>query len=209
MGHRLVAVAFAFVGAFNERARAEGTRSLEPLEVALLALMAHSARDGDHAPAFFASRAETCSALGIANTEPGRKRVQRAVAALVAAGAITKAENVHRGSTPRHSLIYQGGALASTFSDAQKVDASAPPSNAEGGRLSTGRWTPAHGKVDASAPPYSNTRKDSRASARTRARGRHDCGAHGHELAADGTCIRCEYRDRDRTDQLATLGRTA
>lgn len=208
MGHRLVAVAFAFVGAFNERARAEGTRQLEPLEVALLAFMAHSARDGDHAPTFFASRAETCAGLGIANSEPGRKRVQRAVAALVAAGAITKAENVHRGSTPRHSLIYQGGALASTFPDVPKVDASAPPYDTEGGRLSTGRWTFEHGKVDASAPPYSNTRKDSRASARTRARGRHNCDTHGHELAADGTCIRCEYRDRDRIEQLA-IGRTA
>lgn len=224
MGHRLVAAAYAFVGEFNERARRDGKRALDPLEVALLALMAHSARDSDATPGYFASRSTTCAQLGVADTEPGRKRVQRAVRALVEAGAITKAENVHRGITPHHSLIYQGGAVVSTFGDAesrtqehplpaQKVDITARPSEPEGGHQSAGKWTPEHRKVDITAPPYRKTRSTSaRVPAHTRARDRPSCERDGHRLDATGTtCTRggCEYRNRDRIDELLTIGRTA
>lgn len=209
MGHRLVSVAFDFVGAYNDRARAEGERQLEPLEVAVLAHMAHSARDSDPSPAYFAARAVTCSAMGLPDTEPARKRLQRAMRALIEAEAITKAEGAHRGSTPTHRLIFKGGALVSTFHDgrgtpehpltARKVDTREP----KGGRQSTERGTPAH-------PPTEIQKKDSRARTRGRA---HEtipgpiqiitvqpgerCQNGSHKLVADGTCARCDIRPEE------------
>ncbi len=117
MGSRLAAAAFAFVAAHNERAREEGGRELESLEVALLALMGLTAIDNDPDPAFWVKRTEICAQLGIRDTEAGRKRIQRAVSALSAAGAITVPGKYQRGHTPRYRLIYQGGCSASTPSD--------------------------------------------------------------------------------------------
>lgn len=141
MGHRLVADAFAFVSAFNERARQDGDRQLEPLELAVLVLMAHTCPDGDEHPHYFASRETTVAALGITNTDAGRKRVQRALRALIDAGAINPPETIYRGHTPRYRLIYQGGALASTFAEERGTREH---------HLSPGRWTPDARKVDVS-----------------------------------------------------------
>lgn len=113
MGSKLVAAAFTFVSAHNERAREAGGRELETTEVALLALMAHTALDDDAEPVFWMTRSNICAQLGIRDTEAGRKRLQRALSALTAAGAIAPPERYVRGKTPRYKLIHQGGRLAS------------------------------------------------------------------------------------------------
>ncbi|MAB81692.1 MAG: hypothetical protein CMJ89_20335 [Planctomycetes bacterium] len=220
MGHRLVAVAFTFVGAYNEKARAEGTRQLEPLEIALLTLMAHSARDGDR-PTYFAGRDATCDALGLERSEPARRRVMRATSALVKAGAIERVGKGHRGSTARYSLIYQGGDLVVPIpagvpngtGEPESVPREHPQSGGNGYHQRTEWVPPAHGMGTTSAPPYRNTRKDSRARPRTHARGPHICRfdpVSGY--CEDGCGKRDDGHSAEGTQKLSTLhpiGRTA
>lgn len=146
MGSKLVSAAFAFVREHNAAARAAGGRELEALEVALLVLMAHTAVDEHADPAFWVKRSEICAALGIRDTEAGRKRVQRAVGALAVAGAIAVPRKYFRGQTPRYRLIYQGGCQASTETAREPVD------------KSTEVWTPGipltGSKGDAQRPEY-------------------------------------------------------
>jgi hypothetical protein len=52
-------------------------------------------------------------------------------------------------------------------------------------------------------------RQDLPALPRRGSRAKHDCVVDGHQILADGTCTKCEYRDRDRIAQLSTIGRTA
>lgn len=152
MGSLLVTAAYSFVNAFNDRARRLGERELEITEVALLALMAHTALDGDPVPTFWTKRAEICAQLGIRDTEAGRKRVQRALGALAAAGAITTPGKYQRGHTPRYSLIYQGGCSTSTPSD-EVWTPGIPLTGAKGDAPRPKYGRPASPGVDAQRPP--------------------------------------------------------
>ena len=137
MGHRLVNAAYAFIEQHNTDALAAGQRRLEPLEVSLLIRMAHTARDEDENPVFFELRAKTCAALGLGNSEPARKRVQRAARALLDAGAVLPPAKVSRGFSPRYRLIYQGGDPASILgnSGVHTSGRRCPPSWPVGGAL--------------------------------------------------------------------------
>lgn len=114
MGHRLVAEAYAFIHAHNERARADDTiRPLDPLAVALLGYMAHCASDHETQPMFFAGRDATCAALGLASVSASWRRLARAASALVEAGAVTRARKAYRGSTTVYRLNREGAPLVS------------------------------------------------------------------------------------------------
>ncbi len=165
MGSRLVTAAFAFVRAHNERARESRGRELESTEVSLLVLMAHTALDDDTEPSFWLSRSEMCTQLGIRDTEAGRKRVQRALAALKAAGAVTPPEMYQRGRTPRYRLSYQGGRLTSPETTPREMPGVHPtPSKVDA-------WHPQGGRLaspgmDAQHPPEDKEeqrRRDARA----------------------------------------------
>ncbi len=164
MGSRLVTAAFAFVRAHNERARESRGRELESTEVSLLVLMAHTALDDDTEPSFWLSRSEMCTQLGIRDTEAGRKRVQRALAALKAAGAVTPPEMYQRGRTPRYRLSYQGGRLTSPETTPREMPGVHPtPSKVDA-------WHPQGGRLaspgmDAQHPPeeQGGTKEEGRA----------------------------------------------
>lgn len=162
MGYKLATAAFTFVSGYNERAREEGQRELEAIEVALLTLMSLRAVDDDAEPAFWLKRAEICSLLGIRDTEAGRKRVQRALTALAEAGAIAVPEKYQRGYTPRYRLIHQGGCPASTL-PAEVWTPGIPLEGAKGDAERPGVWTPGIPSMDAQHPPEEKEQKEQEA----------------------------------------------
>jgi hypothetical protein len=126
VGYKLVEAVRRWVPAFNARARATGGRELNPTEIALLLLMAQGAHDDHAVPRYwgespsgllkgwkvmaidlgFASEEELVPKEIDPRMQAPRKRVQRAVDGLLAAGAIERLNNGSNGSVVVYSLSY-------------------------------------------------------------------------------------------------------
>lgn len=165
MGYRLVDAAIEFMTAHNEDARAHGGRELEAVECQLLMLMAQRTRDTDAEPTYYAPRAATCAALGIRDTEAGRKRVQRALGRLEGAGAIIRPDSYRRGFSAHYRLIYQGGRDASP-NNPQVWTPGIPLTDSKGDAKRPRVWTPDDQSMDAWHPPQEKEEKEEKGDAR-------------------------------------------
>ncbi len=137
----------SYARAFNKRARAAGTRPLEPLEMLVLQTMALSARDKDPQPTYFAGRDTTLEAIGLDTSAPSRRRLMRATSALIEAGAITRAKSGHRGSTAVYSLKREGVPLVVPIVDnsAERVSPEVP--NNGNGYHESPEWVPRESRM--------------------------------------------------------------
>lgn len=165
MGYKLVDAAHAFVHAHNERARQSGQRGLEPTEVALLTWMASRAKDEDAVPTYTGGWKYSAAALGIPDSESGRKRVQRALDSLIASGAIVRTKPGYTGSVAHHSLNYGKGTRLSLIDGTPTVttaESGTPMSHspAESGTPVSESGTPASEMRDSGVPPEERTEND-------------------------------------------------
>lgn len=204
MGAGLLTAAYGFVLEHNAGTPAPGVM-LGPVELAVFGALA--LRADDATATVEAGRDDLCAASGIPATDAGRKRLQRAVRALAAAGGLSTAGRTARGAVTRYSLALNGGhhspPIADRWTPQSTVPADAtiptpedtppapPPPVDESSPYCAAHPTGTSTPCAACGAARRAARAASRPTSRRPRKRSHDCAVDGHRPLGDGTCMYC------------------